>query len=89
MGPQEPDPFRFLTPIGRRLFVFSAVLAGATFVLLHSLGIDPPPVPLGSGRQPLYSLPVAFVVGLGSFAVGQWFLRRRGRSAIDNEDKPT
>jgi hypothetical protein len=89
MGPQEPDPFRFLTPIGRRLLLFSAVLAGATFIVLHALGIDPPPLPFGTGPTPIYSLGIAFMLGMGSFVIGNWLLKRRGRKAIDDEDEPT
>jgi hypothetical protein len=37
MGQQEPDQFRFLTPVGRRLFAVSAVVAATTFFVLHSL----------------------------------------------------
>jgi hypothetical protein len=89
MGPQPPDSFWFLTPVGRRLLVISAVLAGVSFLFLHWLGIDPPPRPLGSGRQPLYSLAIAFGCGLGSFAVGWWFLKLRGINVIDDDDEPT
>ncbi len=89
MGPQEPDPFRFLTPIGRRLFVVSAVVAVATFFVLHSLGVDPPPQPLGTGRQPLYSLGIGFGLGIGVFVFGRWLLMRRGVNAIDDDDEKT
>jgi len=87
MGPQEPDPFRFLTPMGRRLFVVSAVVAAATFFVLHSLDIDPSPQPLGTGRQPLYSLGIAFGLGIGIFVVGRWFLKRRGIDAVDDDNE--
>ena len=89
MGPQAPDPFRFLTPVGRRLLVVSAVLAGVTFLFLHWLGIDPPPRPFGTGRQPLYSLAIALGCGIGSFAVGWWLLKLRGINVIDDDDKQT
>jgi hypothetical protein len=89
MGPQPPDSFRFLTPIGRRLFVFSAVLAAAAFLSLHWLGIDPQPRSFGTGRQPLYSLGIGLGFGIGSFAIGGWLLKRRGISIIDDEDERT
>jgi hypothetical protein len=87
MGPQEPDPFRSLTPVGRRLLVVSAVLAAVTFFLLHSLDIDPPPQPLGTGRQPFYSLGIGVGFGIGSFVFGGWLLRRRGINVIDDSEK--
>ena len=89
MGPQEPDSFRFLTPLGRRLFVVSAVIAAITFFVLHSLGIDPPPQPLGTGRQPLYSLGIAFGLGIGVFVAGRWLFKRRGIDAIEADDEKT
>jgi hypothetical protein len=89
MGPQEPDRFRSLTPAGRRLFVASVVLAAVTFFLLHSLDVDPPPQPLGTGRQPLYSLGIGVAFGIGTFLIGGWFLRRRGSSVIDDSDEQT
>ena len=89
MGPQEPDSFRLLTPVGRRLLVVSAVVAVATFLVLHSLGIDPPPRPLGTGRQPLYSLGIGFGLGVGTFMVGRWLLKRRGIYATDDYDEKT
>jgi hypothetical protein len=89
MGPQEADPFRFLTPIGRRLFVVSAVVAVATFFILHSLGVDPPPRPLGTGRQPLYSLAIGAGLGISVFVCERWFFLRRGVDAIGNDDEKT
>jgi hypothetical protein len=89
MGPQPPEQFRFLTPVGRRLLVVSAVVAGATFLFLRWLSIDPPPRPFGTGRQPLYSLAIAFGCGIGSFAVGWWFLKRRRGNVIDDDDEQT
>jgi hypothetical protein len=89
MGPQPPDQFRFLTPVGRRLFVVSLALAGMMLLFLHWLGIDPPPRPFGTGRQPLYSLPVALACGGASFAAGWWLLKRRGINVIDDDDEET
>ena len=89
MGPQEPDPFRFLTPIGRRLFVVSALVAAAAFIVLHSLGVDPPPQPLGTGRQPLYSLGIGVGLGISVFVFGRWILMRRGGDAIHDDDEKT
>ena len=82
-----PDPFRSLTPAGRLLFVVSAVFAAAVFLLLHSLDIDPPPRPLGTGRQPLYSLAIGVGFGIGSFMVGGWLLKRRGINVIYDSDE--
>ena len=89
MGPQEPDPFRFLTPVGRRLFVFSAVVTGLAFLFFHWLGIDPPSTPFGSGRQRLYSLGLAIALGIVSFAIGWSILKRRGISALDDDEDQT
>ena len=89
MGPQPPDSFRLLSPAGRRLFVFGAVLTCAAFLVLHALGIDPPPRPFGTGRQPLYSLGIGFALGIGSFAIGSWFLKRRRINVLDHGDEQT
>lgn len=89
IGPQPPDSFRFFTPTGRRLLVFSAVLTCAAFLVLHALGVDPPPRPFGTGRQPLYSLAIGFALGIGSFAFGGWLLKRRGVNVLDNDDEKT
>jgi hypothetical protein len=89
MGPQPPDQFRFLTAVGRRLFVISAVLAGVTVLLLHSLGIDPPLRPFRTGRSSLNSLALALALGIGSLAVGWWLLKRRGINVIENDDEQT
>jgi hypothetical protein len=63
------------------------VFAAAVFLLLHSLDIDPPPQPLGTGRQPLYSLAIGLGFGIGSFVVGAWFLKRRGINVIHDSDE--
>ena len=89
MGPRPPYQFRVLTPVGRRLLVVSAVVAGATFLFLRWLGIDPPPRPFGMGRQPLYSLAIAFGFGIGSYAVGWWFLKLRRGNVMDDDDAKT
>ena len=89
IGPQEPDSFRFLTPVGRRLFIVSAVIAAFTFFVLHSLGIDALLEPLGTGRQPLYSLGIAFGLGIGVFVVGRWLLKRPRIDAVDDDDEKT
>jgi hypothetical protein len=85
MGPQEPDPFRWLTTIGRQVLVGSVALATVTFLLLYFLGIDPPPQPFGTGRQALYSLGVGVGVGIGSFVISGWLLRRRGINLLDQD----
>jgi hypothetical protein len=89
MGPQPRDSFRFFTSAGRRLFVFSAVLAGVACLFLRWLGSDPPQRPFGTGLAPLYSLGIGFGVGIGSFAVGGWFLKRRGINVLDDHDEET
>src|SRR5690242_11999494 len=89
MGPQPPDSFRFLTPVGRRLLVVSIMFAGATLLLLHWLGIDPPPRAFGTGRQPFYSVAIGLGCGIGTFAIGWWFLKRRGINVIDDDDAQT
>ena len=89
IGPQEPDSFRFLTPVGRRLFIVSAVIAAFTFFVLHSLGIDALLEPLGTGGQPLYSLGIAFGLGIGVFVVGRWLLKRPRIDAVDDDDEKT
>jgi hypothetical protein len=89
MGPQPPDPFGFLTPVGRRLFVLSVVIAGVTILVLHWMGIDPPPRPFGTGRQPSYSAGIGLALGVGSFALGWWVLKRRGIVVLDDDDEQT
>ena len=89
IGAQPPDSFRFLTPTGRRLLVFSAVLTCAAVLVLHTFGVDAPPTPFGTGRQPLYSLAIGFAVGISSFAIGGWLLKRRGLNVLDKDDEKT
>jgi hypothetical protein len=87
MHQQGPDRFRSLTRTGRLLLVVSAVVAGGAFFLFRSLDVDPPLRPLGSGRQPLYSLTIALVFGIVSFVIGAWFLKRRGVNIIHGRDE--
>jgi len=41
------------------------------------------------GRQPLYSLAIAFGFGIGSYAVGWWCLKLRRGNVMDDDDAKT